>query len=179
MRKITFAGGLIVIIALGAAFLYRNKDAAYPPTDRPAEDEDTRRAPTAEPSPTPEISVSASPESAHAPTAEPTVSPTPSPSPARTPEALELEEITITGHSFSFTPSRITVHKGDNVRITFKNAGGFHDLVVDELGLRTKQINAGEEDSIEFTADKTGLFAYYCSVNNHRAMGMEGTLIVE
>ncbi len=89
------------------------------------------------------------------------------------------KEITVTGQNFSFTPSKITVKKGDKVKIIFKNSGGVHDFVIDELGVKTKQITAGQSDTVEFIAGKAGSFEYYCSIGNHRQMGMKGTLIVE
>src|SRR3989344_1759490 len=39
-----------------------------------------------------------------------------------------VKEFTITGDNFSFTPSTITVKKGDRVKITFKNNKGYHDF---------------------------------------------------
>ena len=51
--------------------------------------------------------------------------------------------------------------------------------MIDEFGVRTKQITAGQTDEINFTADKVGTFEYYCSVGKHRALGMKGNLIVE
>ena len=89
-----------------------------------------------------------------------------------------VKEFTVEGLKFSFTPDLVTVKKGDTVRITFKNLDGFHDLVIDEFNVRTKQIPIGEE-TIEFVADKAGSFEFYCSVGNHRAMGMKGTLVVQ
>ena len=89
------------------------------------------------------------------------------------------KEFTITGQNYSFSPSTITVKKGDTVKITFKNSGGLHDLRIDEFNLATKEINGGQQDVAIFTADKTGAFEYYCSVGNHRAMGMKGMLKVE
>ena len=93
--------------------------------------------------------------------------------------STDVKEFTITGSSFSFSQSTINVKKGDTVKITFKNSGGMHDFVLDDFSVRTKVISSGETDSIQFTADKTGQFEYYCSVANHRAMGMKGTLTVE
>lgn len=87
--------------------------------------------------------------------------------------------IIVTGQNFSFTPSEITVKKGDKVKLTFKNSGGVHDFVIDELGVKIKQIAAGQSDTVEFVADKAGTFEYYCSVGNHRQVGMKGTLTVE
>ena len=90
-----------------------------------------------------------------------------------------VKKFTVTGKNYSFSLSAITVQKGDRVKILFKNEGGFHDLKIDEFNVATKQIKGGETDTIEFTADKSGSFEYYCSVGSHRAMGMKGTLTVE
>ena len=92
--------------------------------------------------------------------------------------AALTQDIVIEGRKFSFTPSTITVKKGTVVRINFKNIDGFHDLVIDEFSVATPQINGGEAATVTFTADKVGSFEYYCSVGNHRAMGMVGTLTV-
>jgi plastocyanin len=90
-----------------------------------------------------------------------------------------IKEFTVTGQNFSFSPSTMTVNKGDKVRIIFKNSGGTHNLVIDEFNVETKTIGSGKEDVVEFTADKTGSFQYYCDIGNHRAMGMWGTLMVK
>jgi plastocyanin len=94
-------------------------------------------------------------------------------------ESGQVKEITVTGSAFKFDPSTITVKKGDKVKITFKNSGGTHDFVIDELNVKTPIIQGGAEAVVEFTADQEGSFEYYCSVGNHRAMGMKGTLVVE
>lgn len=91
----------------------------------------------------------------------------------------EVKEFTVSGDNFSFKPSTITVKKGDKVKITFINSEGFHDWVVDEFGAATKQTQAPTTEVIEFIADKTGSFEYYCSVGSHRDMGMVGTLVVK
>lgn len=91
----------------------------------------------------------------------------------------KVVEFVVTGKGFSFDPKEIKVKKGDRVKVTFKNAEGFHDWVLDEFNVATKQISAGQEEVVEFTADKTGTFEYYCSVGKHRQMGMKGNLIVE
>lgn len=86
---------------------------------------------------------------------------------------------TITGSDFSFSPSNITAQKGDRIKIIFVNSVGNHNLVIDEFGVATPIIRGGKQADIEFTADKTGTFKYYCSVGEHRALGMEGTLTVQ
>ncbi len=90
-----------------------------------------------------------------------------------------VKEFTVAGNNFAFVPSTMRVKKGDTVRIVFKNTGGLHDWKIDEFNASTKKINSGEEDTIEFVADQTGSFEYYCSVGSHREMGMKGMLIVE
>jgi plastocyanin len=69
--------------------------------------------------------------------------------------------------------------KGDTVNIVFTSKEGFHDWVVDDFDVQTKQIFKGQTSEVSFVADKAGTFEYYCSVGNHRAQGMVGTLIVE
>ena len=93
-------------------------------------------------------------------------------------ETLVVKEFSVDAAPFSFTPSTMTVNKGDTVKITVKNTKGTHDLKIDEFNTATRILNAGESETITFVADKTGTFEYYCSVGNHRAMGMVGKLIV-
>ncbi len=89
------------------------------------------------------------------------------------------KEFVIESANFSFAPNTMTVKKGDLVKITLKNKEGLHDLKIDELGVATSRLNGVGEEKVEFVADKTGTFEYYCSVGEHRAMGMKGTLKVE
>ena len=90
-----------------------------------------------------------------------------------------MKEVTVVGNNFSFAPAVIKVKKGDTVKVTFTNSGGFHDFKIDEFGVATKKINDGASEVVTFVADKAGSFEYYCSVGTHRQMGMKGTLIVE
>ncbi|MGB3921776.1 MAG: plastocyanin/azurin family copper-binding protein [Minisyncoccia bacterium] len=91
-----------------------------------------------------------------------------------------VKEFTIDNQGFSFKPSSLSVNKGDTVKITFRNTGGTHNLKIDEFtGAATRILSAGESETITFVADKSGSFEYYCSVGNHRAQGMWGTLTVK
>lgn len=109
--------------------------------------------------------------------------PTETPSPVSSVDTASatqgVKEFTVTGKKFSFTPSSITVKKEGRMKIIFKNIEGIHDFRINEFGVATKQIGEGTQDIVEFTADKTGSFEYYCSVGQHRAMGMKGTLTVQ
>ncbi len=151
---------IVVLIALGIIVWFAFMNVESPDTGLTPTPQPIGTPPPAAPSPTP-----ANPQN-------PTPQPTPSP-------AAATKEFTVTGQKFSFAPSSLTVKQGDKVRITFKNADGFHDLKIDEFKVATKQINGGEQEVVEFIADKKGSFEYYCSVGNHRAMGMKGTLVVE
>ena len=92
----------------------------------------------------------------------------------------EVREIVVEGNEYSFNPSSITLTQGEKVRLTFNNVGSFpHNFMIDELGVASKTINAGESDTIEFTAGATGTFNFYCGVGNHRDQGMEGSLEVQ
>ncbi len=91
----------------------------------------------------------------------------------------DAKEFTVEGSEFKFNPASITVGKGENVRITFKNAGTTgHSFVIGDLGVSTKVIPAGSAESVEFIADKSGTFSFYCSVPGHKDMGMKGEIIV-
>lgn len=85
---------------------------------------------------------------------------------------------TVVGNNYAYDLKEIKVNKGDVVKINFKNSEGFHDFVIDELGVNSGKIEAGKDTSIVFIADKVGSFQYYCSVGQHRANGMWGNLIV-
>lgn len=90
-----------------------------------------------------------------------------------------VQEFKITGVPFEFSVKEIRVKEGDTVRIVFTSDQGTHDWVVDEFNARTKQLTAGQTDTIEFVADTVGTFEYYCSVDSHRVKGMVGKLTVE
>jgi plastocyanin len=108
------------------------------------------------------------------------------PSPAATPapEAM-VKNFTLVGDRFRFflegaeSPT-LTVNQGDTVRIVLTSNDMPHDWVVDEFSVRTPQVLKGEPAvSVEFVATKKGTFEYYCSVGQHRANGMKGTLVVQ
>ena len=87
--------------------------------------------------------------------------------------------IMVSGKNFEFDKKEIRVKKGEKITIHFESADGFHDLVIDELNVRTEKLKTGGMQMVTFVADKVGTFEYYCSVGSHRANGMVGKLIVE
>jgi nitrosocyanin len=90
-----------------------------------------------------------------------------------------VKNVSIEASNFKFSLPSITVKKGETVKITFTNKEGMHNFMLDEFNVKSKTIQAGQSDTVQFVADKSGSFEYYCSISNHRAMGMKGTLVVE
>lgn len=125
--------------------------------------------PVSSPQPSPEVSIQQS-------------STTPSVmdnSSASSPSAqADVKEFTLVSSNYKFNPNQITVKQGDKVKITLKNTAGTHDLFIDGYKIQTKVIGAGKEEVLEFTADKTGTFDLWCTVGNHKSLGMLGKLVV-
>lgn len=94
-------------------------------------------------------------------------------------DTKNVREFPVTATNYKFDVTEIKVKLNDTVKILVTNNEGLHDFVIDEFAVKTKRIAAGQEDTVEFIADKPGTFEYYCSVGNHRAMGMKGILTVE
>lgn len=91
-----------------------------------------------------------------------------------------LKEFTVSAKEYGFTPSKISVNKGDHVVITFKNTGTFsHNLTISDLGLATNTIAPGQTTTLDFVASQAGSFAFHCSVDGHKDLGMQGTLEVK
>lgn len=91
----------------------------------------------------------------------------------------EIKEFTIDGTNFAFSPSSITVNKGDTVKINFKDDDGIHNLTIDGYDVNTGTLSAGKMTVVQFVASQSGTFEYYCAVDGHKEKGMVGTLIVQ
>jgi len=96
-----------------------------------------------------------------------------------TDKSTTTKTFNITAGNFYFVPTKITVNQGDKVTFVMTNAGGFHDLVIDELGVKTAITKTGNAATATFTASKKGSFVYYCSIKGHKQKGMWGTLTVQ
>lgn len=91
-----------------------------------------------------------------------------------------VREVLVIGTEFAFSPSTITVQAGEQVKINFQNGGSApHNLVIEDLGVKTRTIGGGQTDTIEFTAPVSGTYTIFCSIPGHKAAGMEGSLLVE
>lgn len=87
--------------------------------------------------------------------------------------------VAVEGGSFYYKPDKITAKVGEKIRIELKSVDMMHDFVIDELNVRTQIIKSGDTGVVEFTPTEAGEFEFYCSVGNHKAQGMVGTLVVE
>lgn len=88
----------------------------------------------------------------------------------------QTTEVTVSVAGMRFVPEVVEVPVGDELVITLENTGTVvHDLVLDN-GTRTAHLGPGESQTIEvgiIAADMDG----WCSVSNHRPLGMELTII--
>jgi plastocyanin len=69
---------------------------------------------------------------------------------------------------------------GDTVRITLVNGDGMpHDIFLPDLSAQSTLTTAsGQQVVLEFKVSDAGEFIYFCTIDGHRAAGMEGTLVV-
>lgn len=104
---------------------------------------------------------------------------TATPSPSIEDDDSEVLVFEIEGENYSYSQDEIVVPVGSKVRIVFTSTNGFHDWKVDEFDVSTQTVSTGRTSTVEFVADTAGEFEYYCSVGDHRANGMVGTLIVQ
>ena len=175
MKKLLVAA-LIIIAAGGVYALTRNDTETTQNTNQT----------NSNPSPAP---VTPPHEEGMGEAVEPAPAPTPTPTPGPEPIKDDIDDVDVlppqakffnlTGRNFVFSQTEIKVKKGDVIQINFESTDGLHDWVVDEFNARTERVNPGTKTSVEFIANKTGTFEYYCSVSIHRAAGMKGKLIVE
>lgn len=165
---------VLALVVLGGGYYYFMGQTAPAPTEETATETTTETGmpvPEAGNEGTVEMEVSSSTTSTE--TGAPAATTTAATS------AAAAKTFTIEGSKMKFVPATMKVKKGDTVKVTFKNVDGFHDFVIDEFKVKTKQFNSPGEEVVEFVADKAGTFEYYCSVGEHRKMGMKGTLTVE
>src|SRR3990172_11005102 len=82
--------------------------------------------------------------------------------------------------NFNFSPNLIEGEPGETVKIKLSSKNGDHDFIIDELGVRSRTLASGESQVLEVTipddAVSGSTYEFYCSISNHRAMGMVGTL---
>jgi plastocyanin len=89
--------------------------------------------------------------------------------------------VTIDAADYSFTPNQIEATTGADITVNLKNVGArLHDIVFELDNSRVEassQIMGGQATTMTFKAPAVvGEYVFYCSVGQHRALGMEGKL---
>jgi nitrite reductase (NO-forming) len=85
--------------------------------------------------------------------------------------------VTVQVQGMSYTPSEIEVPLGDELVVEFENTGTeLHDIEFGN-GEASERINPGQTATVDVGVVGEDL-EFWCSVSNHRSMGMEGTVTV-
>ncbi len=95
-------------------------------------------------------------------------------------DTLEVD-YTINMTNYRYSPSVLTATAGDSLVIRLVAVEGMHDFVIDSLDISSRVITAGGEEiiTIEIPEDAANQeIIFYCSVENHRELGMEGIIQV-
>lgn len=123
------------------------------------------------------------PDAATTPAATTTTGAAPPPTTGTAPTAgdpAEAESITVTAVDFAFELDEDSFSAG-SYEIRLVNGGGAtHNLTVERDGADvagTDAIDPGQETTLTVTLEP-GEYVFYCSIGNHRAMGMEVTVVV-
>jgi len=80
---------------------------------------------------------------------------------------------------FGFDPNPVIVNEGDQVKLVVSSTDVTHGFSIAEFGVNV-QLFPGRPSIIDFTADRSGTFIFYCSVPcgaGHSSM--RGRLIVK
>jgi plastocyanin len=95
------------------------------------------------------------------------------------PKGASTEKLSFVARNFSFTPDKVTAKPGI-ATIKLSADGGIHDFVFDGAyqGFQLEADGGGATQSMKIDL-KPGTYTFYCSIDGHRAQGMEGTLTVK
>lgn len=107
------------------------------------------------------------------------------------------QEVRLEANAMAFDTNQIEVQAGRPVKLALQNDDSvLHDFAIQEIDAKVKATGhdahahadsialhvsaaAGKTGTIEFTPEKAGTYAYYCTVDGHREAGMEGQFVVK
>ena len=75
----------------------------------------------------------------------------------------EVKEFRIAAKQFAFDPATIEVNKGDKVRLIVESVDVPHGIALPDYGIK-ERLDPYQPKTIEFVADKEGIFTFYCFV---------------
>lgn len=78
-------------------------------------------------------------------------------------QGSEPRHIEITASRFSYSPSEITLKKGEPVVLELRSTDVTHGLVIKDLGVKTEIKKGKAAESVEFTPMTVGTFQGKCS----------------
>jgi len=95
--------------------------------------------------------------------------------------APAAQSLAATEADFSITLDNDTLPAGAYSILVTNNGRATHDLVVERNGKKvagSDKIQAGQSTTLDVTLDP-GKYVFYCSIGNHRAMGMQVNVTVQ
>src|SRR5215831_18516140 len=91
----------------------------------------------------------------------------------------QVREFTVVGDHYAFSPSTLTVNKGDVVKVRFTAKDIAHSFTIDGPYRISKRAGAGQSVTFEFVADTPGDQQIYCNLSaDPKCKDMKGTLRV-
>jgi plastocyanin len=91
----------------------------------------------------------------------------------------QLRQFTVVGDHYAFSPSTLTVNKGDVVKVTFTAKDIAHSFTIDDDYRISKRAGAGQSVTFEFRADSAGEHVIYCNLSaDPKCKDMKGKLVV-
>ena len=92
---------------------------------------------------------------------------------------VDIKEIEVIAKQWEFQPAVIELKKGDQVKLKIRSLDVPHGFAI-PLGYEMdKRINPGEIVEVNFIADKTGEFPFFCSIGcGEGHFKMAGKIIV-
>jgi len=89
-------------------------------------------------------------------------------------------EYTIVGRDGAWDPSSIHVKQGEKVTLRLTSDDVAHGLSIPDLNIDVQEIYPGKWVEVQFTADKPGIYAFFCTVLCSPQHGvMQGQIIVD
>ena len=86
----------------------------------------------------------------------------------------------IVAKNWSFTPSAVEVHVGEETVFNLTSAEGVHGIESSDLGISATMITPGKTVSVKFTPKTVGTYTVHCSVvcgAGHEKMALTVTVV--
>lgn len=89
-------------------------------------------------------------------------------------------DYTLTLNNYSFNPNFIKARPGQKLNIKLYSEYGYHNFVIEELGIHSKNISTGESTMVEviipIDAQLNKTYEFYCSIGDHKDRQMLGSI---